>query len=144
MKSIFIFLCSILFLSSVSGIDLSRLNTSYWYDPTAPLIVKSRVAEASGTIQVFLSLTYDPAEPINTRLLLQTSYTDTIDQLLQIYEMDTLEKNSDHLLLKFSLNNIFKKLLIMEFEQLDNYFYYPINLTRGGDEFSSILSIKGK
>ena len=142
MKSIFIFLCSILFLSSVSGIDLSRLNTSYWYDPTAPLIVKSRVAEASGTIQVFLSLTYDPAEPINTRLLLQTSYTDTIDQLLQIYEMDTLEKNSDHLLLKFSLNNIFKKLLIMEFEQLDNYFYYPINLTRGGMSFPQFYPLR--
>ncbi len=131
MKSIFIFLCLILFLRSVSGIDLSRLNTSYWYDPAAPLTVRSRVSEASGTIQVFLSLRYDYSDQINTRLLLQTSYTDTLDKLLQIYVMDTLEKNSDHLFLKLSLDNIPEKLLVIEFEQLETYFYYPINLTRG-------------
>ena len=142
MKSIFIFLCFILFLSSVSGIDLSRLNTSYWYDPAASLTVRSRVAEASGTIYVFLSLKYDHSDQINTRLLLQTSYTDTIDRLLQIYEMDTLQKNSDHLLLKLSLDNIYEKLLVIEFEQLETYFYYPINLTRGGLNFPEFYPLR--
>ena len=142
MKSIFIFLCFILFLSSVSGIDLSRLNTSYWYDPAAPFTIRSRVAEASGTIQVFLSLTYEYADQINIRLLLQTSYTDTLDQLLQIYGMDTLEKNSDHLLLKLSLDNISKKLLVIELKQLETYFYYPINLTRGGLNFPEFYPLR--
>ena len=142
MKSIFIFLCFILFLSSVSGIDLSRLNTSYWYDPAAPLAVRSRVAEASGTIHIFLSLTYDHSDEINTKLLLQTSYTDTVDQFLQIYKMDTLEKNSDHILLKLSLDNILEKLLVIEFEQLETYFYYPINLTRSGMNFPEFYPLR--
>ena len=53
MKSTFILLCFLLFLSSVSGIDLSKLNTAYWYDPAAPLTIKSRVAQRSDTHPCF-------------------------------------------------------------------------------------------
>ncbi len=56
MKSTFILLCFLLFLSSVSGIDLSKFNTAYWYDPAAPLTVKSRVVQRSDNHNVFLSL----------------------------------------------------------------------------------------
>ena len=89
MKSTFILLCFLLFLSSVSGIDLSKLNTAYWYDPAAPLMIRSRVAQISDTLYVFLSITYNPSDTINTRLLLQTNYLDDIDRLLQVYEIDT-------------------------------------------------------
>ena len=131
MKSTFILLCFLLFLSSVSGIDLSKLNTSYWYDPAAPLTIKSRVAQVSDTLNVFLSITYNPSDTINTRLLIQTSYLDAIDQLLQVYEIDTLEGTADHLLLKFTFKEVSEKLLVLEFELAGAYYYYPINLKRG-------------
>ena len=131
MKSTFILLCFLLFLSSVSGIDLSKLNTSYWYDPAAPLTIKSRVAQVSDTLNVFLSITYNPSDTIHTRLLIQTSYLDAIDQLLQVYEIDTLEGTADHLLLKFTFKEVSEKLLVLEFELAGAYYYYPINLKRG-------------
>ena len=131
MKSTFILLCFALFLSPVSGIDLSKLNTSYWYDPAAPLMIRSRVVQASDTLHVFLSMTYNPSDTINTRLLLQNSYLDAIDRLLQVYETDTLVGTADHLLLKLTFNDVSEKLLILEFELSGAYFYYPINLKRG-------------
>lgn len=131
MKSTFILLCLILFLSSVSGIDLSKLNTSYWYDPAAPLTIRSRVAQLSDTIHIFLSITYNPSDTINTRLLLQTTYLDVSDRLLQVYRMDTLENSSDYVLLQLTLDDIYENLLILEFELSDAYYFYPINLRRG-------------
>ena len=91
MKSTFILLCFLLFLSSVSGIDLSKFNTAYWYDPAAPLTVKSRVVQRSDNHNVFLSLSCNLSDTINMRLLLQTNYFDDTDRLLQAYEIDTLE-----------------------------------------------------
>ena len=131
MKSTFILLCFLLFLSSVSGIDLSKLNTAYWYDPAAPLTIRSRVAQRSDTLHVFLSLTYNPSDTINTRLLLQTNYFDDTDRLLQAYEMDTLEGTADQILLKLTFKEVSEQLLVLEFELAGAYYYYPINLKRG-------------
>ncbi|OUU03214.1 MAG: hypothetical protein CBB92_01625 [Flammeovirgaceae bacterium TMED32] len=131
MKSTFILLCFLLFLSSVSGIDLSKLNTAYWYDPAAPLTIKSCVAQRSDACHVFLSLNYNPSDTINTRLLLQTNYFDDTDRLLQAYEMDTLEGMADQVLLKLTFKEVSEKLLILEFELAGAYYYYPINLKRG-------------
>jgi GWxTD domain-containing protein len=131
MKSTFILLCFLLFLSSVSGIDLSKLNTAYWYDPSAPLTIRSRVAQRSDTLHVFLSLTYNPSDTINTRLLLQTNYFDDTDRLLQAYEMDTLEGTADQILLKLTFKEVSEQLLVLEFELAGAYYYYPINLKRG-------------
>ncbi|MBT5508061.1 MAG: hypothetical protein HOK17_13170, partial [Flammeovirgaceae bacterium] len=103
MKSTFILLCFLLFLSSVSGIDLSKLNTAYWYDPAAPLTIKSRVAQRSDTHHVFLSLKYNPSDIINTRLLLQNNYLEDTDRLLQAYAMDTLKAMEDQVLLMLTL-----------------------------------------
>ena len=131
MKSTFILLCFLLFLSSVSGIDLSKLNTAYWYDPAAPLTIKSRVAQRSDTHHVFLSLKYNPSDTINTRLLLQNNYLDDTDRLLRAYAMDTLKAMKDQVLLMLTLKEVSEQLLVLEFELAGAYYYYPIDLKKG-------------
>ena len=131
MKSTFILLCFLLFLSSVSGIDLSKFNTAYWYDPAAPLTVKSRVVQRSDNHNVFLSLRCNLSDTINMRLLLQTNYFDDTDRLLQAYEIDTLEGMADQILLKLTFKEVSEQLLVLEFELAGTYYYYPINLKRG-------------
>ena len=131
MKSTFILLCFLLFLSSVSGIDLSKFNTAYWYDPAAPLTVKSRVVQRSDNHNVFLSLSCNLSDTINMRLLLQTNYFDDTDRLLQAYEIDTLEGMADQILLKLTFKEVSEQLLVLEFELAGTYYYYPINLKRG-------------
>jgi GWxTD domain-containing protein len=131
MKSTFILLCFLLFLSSVSGIDLSKFNTAYWYDTAAPLTVKSRVVQRSDNHNVFLSLSCNLSDTINMILLLQTNYFDDTDRLLQAYEMDTLEGTADQILLKLTFKEVSEQLLVLEFELAEAYYYYPINLKRG-------------
>ena len=131
MKSTFILLCFLLFLSSVSGIDLSKLNTAYWYDPAAPLTIKSRVAQRSDTHHVFLSLKYNPSDTINTRLLLQNNYLDDTDRLLRAYAMDTLKAMEDQVLLMLTFKEVSEQLLVLEFELAGAYYYYPIDLKKG-------------
>ena len=131
MKSTFILLCFLLFLSSVSGIDLSKFNTAYWYDPAAPLTLKSRVVQRSDNHNVFLSLRCNLSDAINMRLLLQTNYFDDTDRLLQAYEIDTLEGMADQILLKLTFKEVSEQLLVLEFELAGTYYYYPINLKRG-------------
>ena len=120
----------LILFSKSFAIDFSNLNTRYWYDPGAPVSLKSRVASHNDEITVFYKLNSENASKISVEYLLQDDYDEPNDQILGIYSLDTIgTEESNVLRLRFSTD---LQILVLKVYDGSNYFYFPVQLKRGG------------
>lgn len=118
--------------SNLYAIDFSNLNTAYWYESNPAVDFTYRAVSDGDDFIVFLKLKSSKLSQISATYFLQETFEDKNEVEFSGFILDTLENQNDEVFLKMSFKKISDfKLLVVRIFDLNNYFYFPVALSRG-------------
>lgn len=134
-RVLLIFFFSVAFFNATS-IDFSNLNTRYWYDPNAPVRVSTRVTSFDNQIKVFLKVKNQTNASLEMEYLVQKSFEDPNEKELEGYVLDTIVRQ-DPQILSLTFSSPVEEVLVLKIFDGSNFYYFPVELKRGGLDFPS-------
>ncbi len=140
MKSIrFITTGLVLFLAlSAFGIDFTRVNIAWQYDPLAEVELRSRVVQNGSILTVFLRMKADSLQDWSIEYLVQDRYDSETHSEFNQMVLDTLWSKNGSLVLKLQFTKPTENLLVAKVNGPDAFYYYDISLKNGSLPFPAV------
>lgn len=130
----------ILIAFSGNAINFSRVNVAWQYDQSSEVKMAHRVVRTDDGIIVFLRISADSLTAWKYEFFVQNGYESETHERIQ-FETDSLLNTKNQVMLKLSLPELDKNLLVLKFSKPENFKYYDIPIKIGNLSFPSIYPV---
>lgn len=120
------------------GVDLTRVNVAWQYDPLSRVKVRHRIIQESGLLTVFLQFQVDTLRGWHCQFLRQADYHTVQDRALDGVLVDTLRRTANGLMSRLRFAKPKENLLVLKINNGGAFYYYDIWLKNGAFSFPSI------
>lgn len=139
--SLLIFLFSVV---TSFGIDFTRVNLSWQYDPLAEISLQHRTIQNGSLITVFLSFKADSLNKWNYEIWKQEKYNTTFHKVFESVVVDTLSRKQKEILTKLTFEKPSEGLMVIKLSKANANYYYDIPLRNGSLPFPSYYPSDGE
>ena len=133
----------LLMVLTTKGVDFSRINVSWQYDPLAEIEFRHRIIQDGSIMTLFLRFRTDSVSNWDMELLVQPKYESEVHSSLVNYKLDTLVNEQNRLILKIVFEKPEENLMVVKTTQEGVFYYYDIPLKNGTLPFPSIYPQDG-
>ncbi len=137
-RKIFSSLMLLFAILSAQGIDFTRVNMAWQYDPLAEIELQHRVIQQGDVLTVFLQFQADAVSKWSFDFLIQENYESEGHAPFESFAVDTLFLEQGKIILKLRFIKTDKSLLVLEISGEEVFYYYDIQLKNGMLPFPSI------
>ncbi len=117
------FLLQIVCVVYAVGIDMSKVNLTYQYDPESGIQFAHRVVEEGGQIKVIYKVTTDTINHWDQTFLIQDEYNSVAHDTLRAYTLDTLFDQGEAKYFQLTMSKTSKSLLLIAWYDLNRGVY---------------------